>query len=130
MATSLITAAIVIIVAAGLCVLYLLPTVIGWRRGVPDLGVVAVLNLLLGWTLVGWVVALAMALRAPSTGAPAVQIVQNMPPASPPPPGHWPGAPPAGGSHPANRPASAAPPLHLPPGPRGRPAGPGDPDRE
>lgn len=45
--------------------LYLLPTLIGWGRGVHDLGMVAVLNILLGWTLVGWVVALALALRTP-----------------------------------------------------------------
>jgi hypothetical protein len=127
MAGSLITAAVVIVAAAVSIVLYVLPTVIGWHRGVPDLGVVAVVNLLLGWTLAGWLVALVMALRTASTGAPAVQIVQNMPPAAPPPPpGYWPQpAPPAGFSR---RPA-AAPPLHLPPGPGGRPSGAGDPEQ-
>ena len=44
--------------------LYLLPVLIGWIRRVPDLGSVAVINVLLGWTLIGWAAALAMALRS------------------------------------------------------------------
>lgn len=43
--------------------LYLVPTIIGMIRKVPNIGSVIVINLLLGWTLVGWVVALAMAVR-------------------------------------------------------------------
>lgn len=50
---------IVVIVLA-----YFLPTVIAFVRGVPNKGSVLVLNLFLGWTLVGWVVALAMAARS------------------------------------------------------------------
>ena len=41
----------------------LLPVLIGWLRHVADLGSLAVINIALGWTLVGWVIALAMALR-------------------------------------------------------------------
>ena len=44
-------------------VIYLLPTFVGVRRGAPNMGSVGVINLFLGWTVVGWVVALAMALR-------------------------------------------------------------------
>ena len=44
--------------------LYFLPTIVGKVRGVPNLGSVAVINALLGFTLVGWVVALAMAARS------------------------------------------------------------------
>ena len=44
--------------------LYLLPVLVGWGRRVPDIGSVAVINIRLGWTLVGWVVALALALRS------------------------------------------------------------------
>lgn len=40
---------------------YFLPTLIASGRGVRNTGSVVVLNLFLGWTLVGWVVALAMA---------------------------------------------------------------------
>jgi hypothetical protein len=43
--------------------LYLLPSIIGARRKVVNIGSVFVINLLLGWTLIGWVAALAMALR-------------------------------------------------------------------
>jgi hypothetical protein len=43
---------------------YMLPTIIGWRRRVPHLGSIAVINIFLGWTFIGWVVALAMAVRS------------------------------------------------------------------
>jgi hypothetical protein len=43
--------------------IYMLPTIIGANRKVVHLGSVVAVNVLLGWTLVGWVVALAMSLR-------------------------------------------------------------------
>jgi hypothetical protein len=46
-----------------LIALYMLPTIIGARRKVVNIGSVAAINILLGWTLIGWAVALAMALR-------------------------------------------------------------------
>lgn len=50
---------------AGVVAAYWLPTLIVIiRRGrVPSMGSVIVVNALLGWTLVGWMVALAMAFR-------------------------------------------------------------------
>jgi hypothetical protein len=42
---------------------YWVPTFVAWRRHVPAKGQVLVVNLFLGWTFVGWVVALVMALR-------------------------------------------------------------------
>lgn len=59
--------------------LYLLPALIGWLRKVPDIGSVVVVNVLLGWTLIGWAAALAMALRSARPPAAAVQIVQHLP---------------------------------------------------
>ncbi|MFJ4854791.1 MULTISPECIES: superinfection immunity protein [unclassified Streptomyces] len=50
---------IVLIVVA-----YFVPTVVAFARGVSNSGSVFVLNLFLGWTVVGWVVALAMAVRS------------------------------------------------------------------
>lgn len=50
-------------VAAGLAA-YLAPLGIALLRGHPNTAPVAVVNLFLGWTLVGWVVALAWALSA------------------------------------------------------------------
>ncbi|MEU8527295.1 MULTISPECIES: superinfection immunity protein [Streptomyces] len=41
-------------------VLYFLPAFIGFARNAPNRGSVLVVNIFLGWTLIGWVVALAM----------------------------------------------------------------------
>lgn len=46
-----------------LVVLYFVPAIIGVLRGVRNLGSVFVINLFLGWTLIGWVAALAMSVR-------------------------------------------------------------------
>jgi putative effector of murein hydrolase LrgA (UPF0299 family) len=43
--------------------LYFLPSVVAVARKVTHQGSVVVINLFLGWTFVGWVVALAMACR-------------------------------------------------------------------
>jgi T4 superinfection immunity protein len=83
--------------------LYLLPLIVGIARQVPDIGAVAAVNVLLGWTFVGWVFALALALRSVSVAGPTVQIVQQLPP------GSWPEL--GGGYRPEE-----APPLMLPPG--------------
>lgn len=70
--------------------LYLLPVIVGWGRRVPDIGSVAVINILLGWTLVGWVVSLALALRSVNTGDIATQSAPRIPPWPAPPPGRLP----------------------------------------
>ncbi len=44
--------------------LYLLPTYEAWKRKQPNLVSIFALNLLLGWTLIGWVVSLVWALKA------------------------------------------------------------------
>ena len=44
--------------------LYLLPLIVAMARKVPNVGSVAVIDILLGWTVIGWVVALAMAVRS------------------------------------------------------------------
>jgi hypothetical protein len=56
-------AMLLIILAAAV---YLAPTLIAWARHVPNLGSVAVINVALGWTVLGWIAALAMAARSPS----------------------------------------------------------------
>ena len=55
---------------------YFLPWFVGWRRHVPNLGSVAVVNVLAGWTMIGYVVAFAMACRTvpPALPAGAVNI--------------------------------------------------------
>ena len=111
-----------VIVLGGLVVmsgaLYLLPVLIGGIRRVPDLGSVAVINVLLGWTLIGWAAALALALRSARPRAAAVQVVQNFP-APPPWPGQMPGPGWAGPpGPPPSRPGVPAP-LVLSPRPSG-----------
>lgn len=119
---SLFVTVMTIQVIAVCAALYVLPLIIGCLRRVPDVGAVAVINILLGWTLVGWAVALAMALRSVRSVSPLVHVVQNMPSARPGPapgpvqPGGWAGRP--GASAPREDP----PPLLLP----RRPAGQGD----
>jgi Superinfection immunity protein len=44
--------------------LYFVPWIVAGIRHVPNLGSVIVINLFLGWTVIGWVVALAMACRS------------------------------------------------------------------
>ena len=46
---------------------YILPTVIALLRVHPNPGPLIVINLLLGWTLIGWVMALALAFYRPQT---------------------------------------------------------------
>jgi hypothetical protein len=104
--------------------LYLLPVLIGWSRRIPDIAAVVMINILLGWTLIGWVVALALALRPPRPGGSMVQVTQyNTPPAPPPDPVLPPSG--KGSAGPLGPPArrDAPPPLTLPP----RQAGPGSP---
>lgn len=44
---------------------YWLPTIAAWVNHAPSRGAVVVVNLFLGWTIIGWIVALAMAFRDP-----------------------------------------------------------------
>ena len=53
-------------VAAGLAVaafivLYFLPVIVAWRRRIPNVSAVVIIDLFLGWTFVGWVIALVLA---------------------------------------------------------------------
>jgi hypothetical protein len=50
-------------------VLYLLPAIMAFGRSKRDAVSILVLNLLLGWTMIGWVIALVWALKQ---DAPAV----------------------------------------------------------
>jgi len=43
---------------------YFFPSIVAVARKVPNVGSVVVINLFLGWTFIGWVVALAMAARS------------------------------------------------------------------
>lgn len=96
---------------------YLLPVLIGWQRHVPDLGSVAAINLLLGWTLVGWAVALAMALRSARPGlGTSIQVINNpQQPAPPHPTATRPYPPPSPDLAVGRQPSDAPGLLPLPP---------------
>ncbi len=47
-----------------LLVLYFVPSFVALERRVPNVGSIIVINVFLGWTVIGWVVALAMAARS------------------------------------------------------------------
>lgn len=53
-----------LVVLAFIVALYFAPTIVAFAREVPNKWSIAVINAFLGWTLVGWVVALAMAARS------------------------------------------------------------------
>ena len=50
----------ILVIGAGI---YFLPTIIAGARENKDGGAIAALNLLLGWTFIGWAVALVWSLR-------------------------------------------------------------------
>src|SRR5262245_58687732 len=74
----MIAVAVLAVLAIPCMVLYLLPLLIGIARRAPDLPAVAVVNIALGCTVIGWFAALAMALRNPAPAA-VVQVIQGPP---------------------------------------------------
>lgn len=65
-----------IVVAIGF---YFLPSIIAWNK--KDSGAIIAINLFLGWTFIGWIIALIWALTSP----PALSfIVVQQPPYAPP----------------------------------------------
>lgn len=64
-------------IVAALSALYMLPWAIAEQRRMPNNVAIALLNLLLGWTIVGWFAALFMACGNANQVAPAQTIVIN-----------------------------------------------------
>jgi len=62
-----------------LAVPYFIPTIIAAVRG-HQVGMVIVINLLLGWTIIGWIVALAIACGDRRPPVVAVPYMRRMPP--------------------------------------------------
>lgn len=116
MIATLLTIVVIMVMTTGSVALYLLPLLIGLLRRVPDIGPLAAVNVLLGWTLAGWAVALAMALRSQPVVQPPVQVVQHFPLPQP-----WPAQlASAGWAGPPGPPPprqGTPPPLALPPHP-------------
>lgn len=62
--------------------LYLLPTFEAWKNSHPSLTSVALLNIFLGWTLLGWVAALVWAFKTTTAVTPAPIPAHDPAPAS------------------------------------------------
>lgn len=76
---------------------YFVPTIVAIaRRGAANTGSVIVVNFLLGWTVIGWIVALAMACRSHRP-----TVIMQMPPPGWVPPQSQPGLPPPTGQFPS-----------------------------
>ena len=113
MISHIVSIVVVCVFVMGAVALYLLPVLVAWARHVPGTAVIAVINVFLGWTFLGWVLALALALRPVYPVGPGVQVFQN-PPSQPPPPGQVGGAGWAGPPGPPPPRLDPAPQLTLP----------------
>ena len=79
---SFVTLAVPLLFAAAGAAAYLAPSIVAFSRGAPDLAAVVLVNILLGWTGVGWVAAMMLALRdRPEHGGVQVSNYLGYPPA-------------------------------------------------
>lgn len=60
-----------LLLLASLAVIYVVPALVAYNRHHHQRAAIAVLNILAGWTAVGWVIALVWAATAVRTEAPA-----------------------------------------------------------
>lgn len=63
--------------------LYLLPTFEAWKREQPNLTTISLVNIFLGWTLIGWVVSIAMACSSKKPAQVEIVHTQYTPAPSP-----------------------------------------------
>lgn len=47
-----------------IAIIYMLPTLVAYARDLPQRGRITVVNIIFGWTLIGWVVAFIWAMTA------------------------------------------------------------------
>jgi Superinfection immunity protein len=62
---------IVLFVMGVFCVVYFIPSIIAFSRVKPNRFVILALNFFLGWTAVGWIVSLVLAVKTDSVTPPA-----------------------------------------------------------
>ncbi len=63
--------------------LYFLPSIVASRRAMANKNSVFVINLFLGWTFIGWIIALSMAVGQAKSNKPVVQPAPKPPPNPP-----------------------------------------------
>ena len=63
--------------------LYFLPSIVASRRAMANKNSVFVINLFLGWTFIGWIIALSMAVGQAKSNKPVVQPALKPPPNPP-----------------------------------------------
>ena len=68
-ATSPAQAVLSLVVLVLLIGLYFLPTVLAFIRRVPNVIQVALVNFFFGWSVIGWIIALIMAVRPAATAS-------------------------------------------------------------
>jgi hypothetical protein len=65
---------------AGIGAAYFAPAIVANRRKRPNAGAIFAVNLLLGWTVLGWVLSLVWALTTPTVTVQLVPAPATMPP--------------------------------------------------
>ena len=76
------TAILALIALIGFVMAYLLPTIVAFVRKMPNQGTIVVINVFLGWLVIGWIVASAMAC---GSNAAQTVVVHNVIPGHGPP---------------------------------------------
>ena len=56
--------AIMVILLVAIALLYMLPTLVAYGRDIPQRQTITIVNIVLGWTLIGWVIIFLWAMRA------------------------------------------------------------------
>jgi len=64
------SAVLVILIGLVVVMLYLLPSIIAFNRGISLRWTVLVIDLFFGWSLIGWVISLALAVSGAPTATP------------------------------------------------------------
>jgi hypothetical protein len=59
--------------------MYLLPTFEAWKKGLPNLTAIALVNVFLGWSLIGWVIAIVWAFKRPEPLTPSTLVSASAP---------------------------------------------------
>ncbi len=51
----------------GLCIIYFVPVLLAHDRKHKNVAAIGILNLLLGWTIIGWIIALIWTVKNPNS---------------------------------------------------------------